>query len=62
METMVNQILHCDAEQINHVINALTARHAELYPEWELVIFSMDKRKDRNEQIDQAAQLLKKVQ
>lgn len=62
MKAWLEAIHNCGEEEINDVINALISRHAELYPDWELVIFSLDKTQDRNNQIDRAAALMKKLE
>ena len=53
-------IAHVDAEEYEKILRAVRRRHQELYPEWELVIVSLERHKDRERQIDALITMLQK--
>ncbi len=52
MSDLLERIAQADDMEIQDLLKAVTNRYAELYPDWEICTFSLEKAKDRNEQID----------
>lgn len=62
METVLERIEHSDDREITHILNAISARYANYYPDWELLILSMHKDPDRRkEDIESICRTLKQT-
>ena len=53
MDNLVEMVRHADELIINDLIHALAHRFGELSPEYELLFFSVEKKRDFNEQADE---------
>ena len=49
---LIEAISHASDLEINDVLQAVLQRYAELFPDWDVCTFSLQKKGDRNEQID----------
>ena len=61
MQNLIQQIASADAEQIEHIISAALERYRDLFPDWEIMLFSLERKGSREEQIDQFIRLLQKL-
>ena len=48
-------------EEIQDVLQALVERHRQLYPDWEINIISLEKKRSRNDQLDEMITLLESM-
>ena len=48
-------------EEIQDILDALLTRYRELYPNWDVNIVSLEKRKTKNEQLDEMIALLESM-
>ena len=60
MKALVDLIACCNAVEIENVLKAVIHRYNVLFPDWEVTVFSIEKRKDRNQQIDQVIDFLER--
>ena len=58
---LLNEIKHVGKEEIQDVVQAVLERYRELYPEWDINVFSLEKSKDKNEQLDRIIGLAEKL-
>jgi len=47
--------------EIEEVLQAVLNRYSELFPDWEVSTFSLQKSRDRNEQLDKNITMLEKM-
>lgn len=47
--------------EIEEMMDALLQRYQELFPDWEVSVISLEKKGDRNRQIDEVIQFLEKL-
>ena len=47
--------------EIEEMMDALLQRYRELFPDWEVSVISLEKKGDRNRQIDEVIQFLEKL-
>ncbi len=52
MVDLTKAIAQADGVEIEKILNAVQKRYTELYPDWEIVMISIEKGVDRNEQLD----------
>ena len=58
MEKIISTLMEMDSNQLEQILEALKQRHAQLYPDWEIHIMSINKNTDRSMQIDRVVALL----
>ena len=58
MRQIIEKIAHADHHAAEQILNAILQRYAQLYPDWDLHVFSVCKSSDVNKQINQAYALL----
>ena len=58
MDDIISRIECSDGSQIERLLKAVVARYGELYPDWELSVISLEKKKDRVAQIDRIIEVL----
>ena len=58
---LLEKIKHADSDDMNDILLAVLARYRELFPEWEISTVSIEKKGDRNQQLDSIIELLKKM-
>lgn len=62
MNTNIQQlILNVGKEEIETVVHMAVQRYEQLYPDWEIAILSIEKKENRNAQIDGIMELLEKM-
>ena len=47
-----------EQKDISVVFDAVLSRYKQLFPEWEMVFFTLDKTKNKNEQLDRIIDFL----
>ena len=58
MDNLISQILTADARSIESILKAVLQRYAQLYPQWDVSVISLEKEKNREEQIDRIIRFL----
>ena len=58
---MIDQIMNAKPEELEDIVQAVLARYRELYPDWEIMFLSLDKKDNKNDQIDSIIALLNKM-
>lgn len=58
MEALLERIRQANGVQIEPILRAVLQRYRELYPQWEIDIFTLEKCGDRNQQLDNMIALL----
>ena len=61
MGSLFDEIAESDREQISELLEAVLQRHTQVYPEWEIMTVTLNKRKDRKEQIRDMIEVLLKL-
>ena len=57
----ISDIAQASPQEIETFMKAILARYSELFPDWEMTVFSIRKCTDRNEQLDRAINMLQKM-
>ena len=58
---MLEIIKNIKPEEMSDVLMAVQRRFHELYPDWELIITTLEKNVDKNEQLDRIIALTEKM-
>ncbi len=58
---MTEAIRNATAEELDEILHAVRARHRELHPTWDLVMVSIEKHEDKNQQIDRIIEFLESM-
>ena len=58
---LLDKIKRLGPEEIQDILDALLTRYRELYPDWDVNIVSLEKRKTKNEQLDEMIALLESM-
>ena len=58
---LVDLVRHADEHLINDLIQALAQRFEEMSPDYELLIFSVEKKRSFNEQADEFIAFMQKL-
>ena len=58
---MINRIKKAKPEELEAIMQAVLARYRELYPDWEIMFLSLDKKCNKNDQLDSIIALLNKM-
>lgn len=58
MDNLISQILTADAGSIESILKAVLQRYARLYPQWDVSVISLEKEKNREEQMDRIIRFL----
>ena len=61
MYDLVDMVRHADELIINDLIHALAYRFEEISPDYELLFFTVEKKKDLNDQIDACIALMQRL-
>ena len=61
MCVLVDLVRHADELLINDLIHALSQRFEEMSPDYELLIFSVEKKRSFNEQADEFIAFMQKL-
>ena len=59
-KTKLEMIQNATASEINDMLIAMLERYRELYPDWEFSFFTVEPKKDKNEQLDEMIAMLEK--
>ena len=58
---ILEAINNAKQEEMSDILLAVQRRYAELFPDWELHILTIEKTADKNEQLDKAIELLNRM-
>ena len=58
---LLEKIKRLESEEIQDVLQALVERHRQLYPDWDINIVSLEKKRSRNDQLDEMITLLESM-
>ena len=58
---LICKISQADSGEISALLDAVVARHNELFPDWELLTISLHKEKDRNDQLNQIIKMFERL-
>ena len=61
MQQLMEKIAQLEAGQIGEVLDSVLKRYGELFPNWEISTISLDKTRDRNEQLSRVIALLESM-
>ena len=61
MHDLMKAIKKVNEHEIEEVLQAVLNRYSELFPDWEVSTFSLQKSRDRNEQLDKNITMLQKM-
>ena len=61
MNNLTEKIAQVDGMEIEKVFHAVRQRYAELFPDWEVIMISIEKSVDRNEQLDRMITMLQNM-
>jgi hypothetical protein len=61
LEALLFRLAQADADEIQPCLDILFARHAELFPDWEIHYLSLLKAPDRIQQIERVIALLEQL-
>ncbi len=62
MTRKILQIIRtANAQSLEPILKALLSRYAEVFPQWEISVITLDKQKDRNDQIDAVIAVLENM-
>ena len=61
MGDLTQKIAQASEGEIEKILKAVLQRYAELFPDWELSVISVEKNADKNEQFDSMIALLEKM-
>ncbi len=62
MVDLVQKIAQVDELEVDDVLNAVRQRYTGLFPDWELILISLQKSADKNEQLDKIIGLLQNME
>ena len=58
---ITDAIKKAEPEELNDILLAVLARYREVFPNWEVMIVSLEKAGDKNEQMDRMIGLLENM-
>ena len=58
---MKEYIKNAKPEELEDILKAVLARYGQVYPDWEVTVISLEKAKDRTEQLDRLIAFLEKM-
>ena len=58
---LIDGIRVANAEDMDDLLRAITERYEAVFPDWEVVTIAIQKKKDRNEQIDKMIAMLEEM-
>ena len=61
MPNLYDEIEKVDSYEIRYVLEAVIERYNQLFPDWEIGTFSVERNKDKNKQLEQIIELFKKM-
>ena len=61
MHILLSEIAKVGGTEIQELLNAVLRRYAELFPDWEISMISIEKQADRNQQLDSIIKVLQRM-
>ena len=61
LTAVIDRILAAEENELEEILRAVLRRYAEVFPNWEVSTISIDKTRDRNEQLDQLIAMAQKM-
>ena len=61
MINLLEEIAKVDGMEIEKILHAVRRRYAVLFPDWEVIMISIEKSVDRNEQLDSMITMLQNI-
>ena len=61
MDNLLAMIEQVSEHEVEDVLKAVLRRYGELFPDWEISTISVNKKEDRNKQIDQIIEFVNKM-
>ena len=61
LTAVIDRILAAEENELEEILRAVLHRYAEVFPNWEVSTISIDKTRDRNEQLDQLIAMAQKM-
>ena len=61
MDNLLALIEQVSEHEVEDVLKAVLRRYGELFPDWEISTISVNKKEDRNKQIDQIIEFVNKM-
>jgi len=58
---MLQEIKNAKPEEMEDILQAVMERYRQIYPDWEIMFLSLDKKENRNAQIDAVIKLLEQM-
>lgn len=59
--SVLSEIKNAKPEEMNDILLAVRERYQELFPDWEVIIISLEKAVDKNEQLDRMIALMERL-
>lgn len=61
MYNLTEKIAQANGMEIEKIFHAFRQRYAELFPDWDIIMLSIEKGVDRNEQLDRMIAMLQNM-
>lgn len=61
MDAAKRKIAQATAAELSELLDAVVARHAHLNPDWDICVLSVQRSKDRDQQLEETIRLLKSL-
>ena len=58
---MIEAIKQATAAELDEILHAVRIRHQQLHPSWDLVMVSIEKDEDKNQQLDRIIEFLESM-
>ena len=58
---LLERIKTVKSEEINDLVTAVLARYRELFPDWDINIISIERKDNKNEQLDAIIAMIEKL-
>ena len=58
---LLERIKTVKSEEINDLVTAVLARYRELFPDWDINIISIERKDNKNEQLDSIIAMIEKL-
>lgn len=59
--SILSEIKNAKPEEMNDILLTVRERYQELFPDWEVIIISLEKAVDKNEQLDRMIALMERL-
>ena len=58
---MINDIKNAKPEDMDEILNTVLTRYREIYTDWDIIVFTLYKKEDRDQQIDLTIRMLENL-